>query len=253
MEIVSVNIQKGGCGKTTTVQVLAELLGEQGYKVLCLDTDPQCNLTSASGIDILSTQGRNLYTLLKGTTALEETVIHTKYYDLIPSSLELCYADTEFSRPGKENFLKERLSGAKYDIIFIDTPPSLSLLNIMSLTASTKAIISTEMSYFALIGLNQLSETIDTVKKYSNKKLELMGILPVKYNARTNLNAEVERGLTEMANNINTRVFDSKIRESVKIKEAQLQQVPIIEWCKGLPALEDYKEFCEEIKKYIIL
>ena len=92
--IISVNITKGGCGKTTTVQALAEIFGKiYGKKVLCCDTDPQCNLTTVSGVNIMDCQKHNLYTLLKNQSTPSECIVKTKYYDIIPSSLLLAYAD----------------------------------------------------------------------------------------------------------------------------------------------------------------
>lgn len=248
MEIISVNIQKGGSGKTTTVQALAELLSkEYGKKILCIDSDPQCNLSSVSGVDLVSCQEHNLYTLLREESTLEECIIHAKYYDIIPGSLLLSYADTEFNRTGKEYFLKERLENAAYDYILIDTPPALGLLNIMSLTASTQIIIPTECSYLSMIGLNQLHETIETVRKYSNHELRISGILMIKYSPRTNLNVAIADGLLQMANRMHTKVFNSKIRETVKIKEAQSQQVPLLDWDSNCSAVSDYKNFVKEL------
>ncbi len=192
MEIISAHITKGGCGKTTTVQALAEILGkEYGKRVLCCDTDPQCNLTTVSGINIMDCQQHNLYTLLKGQSTPADCIIKTKYYDVIPSSLLLAYADVEFNVLGREYLLKERLESLNYDVILIDTPPSLGLLNIMSLTASNKVIIPTECSYLAMVGLEQLFNTIQSVCKHSNKDLTILGILLVKYNSRTNLNVAI--------------------------------------------------------------
>ena len=180
--IISVNITKGGCGKTTTVQALAEIFGKiYGKKVLCCDTDPQCNLTTVSGVNIMDCQKNNLYTLLKNQSTPSECIVKTKYYDIIPSSLLLAYADVEFNVLGREFILKEKLEPLDYDIILIDTPPALGLLNIMSLTASDKLIIPTECSYLAMIGLDQLFDTIQSVRKHSNTTLDLLGILLVKY------------------------------------------------------------------------
>lgn len=248
MEIISVNIQKGGSGKTTTVQALAELLSrDYGKKVLCIDSDPQCNLSTVSGIDLMECQDHNLYTLLKEESTLNQCILHTKYYDIIPGSLLLSYADTEFNRTGKEYFLKERLENAHYDYILIDTPPALGLLNIMSLTASSQIIIPTECSYLSMIGLKQLYETIETVRKYSNKELHISGILMIKYSPRTNLNISIADGLLQMADNMNTKIFDSKIRETVKIKEAQSQQVPLLDWDSKCSAVSDYRNFVSEL------
>lgn len=248
MEIFSVNIQKGGCGKTTTVQAMAEILSvDYGKRVLCVDTDPQCNLTTVSGVNLMECQEHNLYSLLKESSTLEECIVKTKYYDLIPGSLLLSYADTEFNRTGKEYFLKEKIQGAKYDIVIIDTPPALGLLNIMSLTASTQVLIPTECSYLSMVGLNQLYETIRTVCKYSNKNLKLSGILMIKYSSRANLNAAVAEGLIQMADRMGTRVYNSKIRETIKIREAQGQQVPLIDWDNKCSSISDYRDFVKEL------
>lgn len=248
MEIISVNIQKGGSGKTTTVQALAELLSkEYGKKVLCIDSDPQCNLSTVSCVDLMKCQEHNLYTLLRNESTLEQCIYPTKYYDIIPGSLLLAYADTEFNRTGKEYFLKEHLEQAAYDYILIDTPPALGLLNIMSLTASDQIIIPTECSYLSMIGLNQLYETIETVRKYSNKKLCISGVLIIKYNSRANLNLAITDGLLQMADRMHTKVFNSKIRETIKIKEAQSQQTPLLDWDSKCSAVSDYRNFVKEL------
>lgn len=252
MEIISVNITKGGCGKTTTVQMLGEILSkEYGKKVLCIDTDPQCNLTTVSGIDLMECQEHNLYTLLKDESTLEECIVKSKYYDVIPGSLLLAYADTEFNQLGREYYLKDKIENAPYDVILLDTPPSLGLLNIMSLSASTKIIIPTECSYLAMIGLDQLSDTIESVRKHSNKGLEITGILLIKYSSRANLNNAVLEGLEKMADKMNTRVFETKIRETVKVREAQSQQEPLLDWDASCSAVSDYKDFAKDIAKEI--
>lgn len=247
MEIISVNITKGGCGKTTTVQAMSEILGKaHDKKVLCIDADPQCNLTTVSGINLMNCQEHNLYTLLKGNSTLEQCINHSTYYDIVPGSLLLAYADTEFNLLGREFLLKERLEDADYDVIFIDTPPSLGLLNIMSLTASTKIIIPTECSYLAMIGLDQLYNTIASVRKHSNTELSISGILLIKYSQRNNLDTAVLNGLEKMAEKMNTSVFTTKIRETVKVKEAQSMRQPLIDIAPTCTAFKDYLNFAEE-------
>lgn len=249
LEIISVNITKGGCGKTTTVQMLGEILGKvYKRKVLCIDTDPQCNLTTVSGIDTMECQKHNLYTLLKETSSFQDCIVKSTYYDLIPGSILLAYADTEFNQLGREYLLKERIEQADYDVILIDTPPSLGLLNIMSLTASTRIIIPTESSYLAMVGLEQLSNTIASVRKHSNKELEILGILLIKYHSRANINNAVLRGLEKMAESMNVEVFKNKIRETVRVKEAQSQQEPLIDWDFSCSAVQDYLEFVKNLK-----
>ena len=246
-EIISVNIQKGGCAKTTTVQVLGELLSKEKEKrILCIDTDSQCSLTQVSGINPIESEA-NIYTLLKGESDLHSSIVHTRYYDLIPGSPYLANADTEFNKIGKEQFLKEKIDGANYDIILIDTPPALSLMSIMALTACTKVCIPTEPSYLAMAGLDQLYETIDTVHKYLNPNISILGIMIIKYNARMNLNAVVLEAIEEYAAENKTKVFNTKIRETVKIKEAQSQLKPIVDWAGSSTAVEDYRQILEEM------
>lgn len=249
MEIISVNITKGGCGKTTTVQMIGEILGkEYNKKILCIDTDPQCNLTTVSGVDIMKCQEHNLYTLLKEKSNLQECIVKSTYYDLVPGSILLAYADTEFNHLGREYMLKDCIEKAGYDMVLIDTPPSLGLLNIMSLSASTRIIIPTECSYLAMIGLEQLSNTIESVRKHSNRELGILGILLIKYNSRANINNAVLRGLEKMAEHMGIKVFRNKIRETVKVKEAQSQQEPLIDWDSSCSAVQDYLEFVKELK-----
>lgn len=251
MEVISVNITKGGCGKTTTVQILAEILScDYKKKVLVIDTDPQCNLTTVSGIDLMKCQEHNLYTLLKDESTIAQCIVKAKYYDVVPGSLLLAYADTEFNQAtmiGRERYLRNKIEDLNYDYILIDTPPALGILNIMSLTASTKVIIPTECSYLAMIGLDQLYNTIESVKKHSNNDLEISGILLIKYNNRTNLNAVVLNGLMSMSQKMNTKVFNSKIRETVKIREAQSLKEPLLNWNDTCSAIQDYRAFVGEL------
>lgn len=247
MDIISVNIQKGGCGKTTSVQCLSEILSSKyGLKILCVDTDAQCNLTTVSGVRPEECEN-NLYTLLKGECTLEECIIHSKYYDLVPGSVLLSSADNDFNKIGKEHFLKEKLQGAEYDVVFIDTPPALGLLNIMSLTASTKVLIPTECSYLSLVGLAQLFETIQTVKKYLNSQLDILGFAIIKFNNRTNVNNAIMEEVQRTADALGTKIYAAKIRETVKIKEAQSQLKPIIDWDDKCTAVLDYNMLADEI------
>lgn len=246
-EIIAINIQKGGCAKTVTTQALAEIFSKDyGLKVLCIDTDPQCNLTTVSGVSVVDCK-YNLYTLLKDQSSLQESIVETTYYDLIPGSMFLANADNEFNVIGKEQFLKERIENAKYDLILIDTPPALGLLNIMSLTAATKVLIPSEPSYLSLMGLSQLYNTILTVKKYLNNSIELLGLAVIKYKERANINQAILEALQSSVNEMGTRLFDSKIRETVKIREAQSQMVPLVDWDEKCTAVQDYKELAKEI------
>lgn len=251
MKVFAVNIQKGGSSKTLTCQVLAELLSkEHGKRVLCIDTDPQCNLTSVSGIDITTTQKHNLKTLLDGKSDVNDCIYKAKYYDIIPSSILLSNSDATYTATGREHYLSEKIKDLDFDYCFIDTPPGLCILNIMSLTAASEVLIPTECSVLALIGLEQLQSTISTIRTYSNRDLQIAGILVTRYNGRANINSSIYESLQEISKSLNARVFDTRIRETVKIKEAQAQFLPILDYAEKCSAVEDYRAFIEESKLF---
>ena len=245
------NIQKGGCGKTSTCQLLSEILGKEYKKnVLCVDMDPQCNLTAASGVNLMEFQEKNLLGLLNEEYPINECIAESEYYDIIPGSLNLTDADTIFSNTiSKETLLKEVLAPAEkvYDYIIIDTPPSLNVLASMALTCCTKVIIPCLSDYFAMMGLNQLFGRISQIKKKLNPNLVIEGILLVKYSGRANLDKAVLNGLNDMAIRMDTKVFESKIRERVKLREAQSQQQSVIDYYDTKDVVDDYKALINEI------
>lgn len=250
-EIIAITVQKGGCGKTTTCQLLAEILGKEYKKnVLCVDLDPQCNLTVAAGINIMDYQEKNLLGLLNEDYSLSDCIAESDYYDIIPGCLNLTDADTIFSTIiSKETLLKDVLAPAvgPYDIILLDTPPSLNVLTTMALTACTKVIIPCLADYFAMMGLNQLYGRISQIRQKLNPSLSIEGILLVKYGGRSNLDKAVVDGLNEMADRMNTKVFNSKIRDRVKLREAQSQQESVIDYPNTKDVVDDYRSLLSEI------
>lgn len=254
MEIISVTVQKGGCGKTTTCQLLAEILGKEYQKsVLCVDLDPQCNLTVAAGINLMEYQEKNLLGLLKEEYSLAECIAESDYYDIIPGSLNLTDADTIFNTViSKETLLKDVLEPAynAYDVIILDTPPSLNVLTSMALTACTRVIIPCLADYFAMMGLNQLYGRIAQIRRKLNPSLSLDGVLLVKYGGRSNLDKAVVDGLHEMAQRMDTKVFNTKIRDRVKLREAQSQQTSVIDYPNTKDIIDDYRALISEISLY---
>ena len=248
-KVISCHIPKGGNFKTTSVQAIAEILSkEYGKKVCCIDTDSQCSLSIVSGIND-SDNRKNLYSLLNGNCSIEECIHPSTYYDIIPGSIKLSTVDKTFQEIGKENFLKEHISKIvrKYDYILIDTAPALSLTNVMSATASDYILVTAESSYLSLSAIDQLYKTIQSVKKYLNNNLEMLGVLVVRYNPRANINEAILTALEKQAANMRMKVFDAKIRETVKIKEAQTQTMPLIDWAEHCTAMEDYRRFINEL------
>lgn len=245
-QIMSVNNQKGGVAKTTTVQALGQGLSLKGYKVLLIDLDPQCNLSFSIGGD----QSKNtMYEILNGDIDINNAIITKGNLDLIPGNLFLSSADLEFTRTGKEYLLKESLDSVKdnYDFIIIDTPPALGILSINSLTACEKLIIPISADIYSLQGIGQLNETIKSVRKYVNSSIAIEGILLTRHNPRTILSGQIKENAIEIADILNTKIFKSTIRESVAIKEAQAQQANLFEYAPNNNAMLDYMNFVDEI------
>lgn len=249
-KIISVNIQKGGCGKSTTTQAIASCLSKRNYKCLLVDLDPQGNLSYSSG-----TEGaeKTTYEFLKGESTFDETVIHTSEYDIISANILLSGADQEFTKTGREYILKDQLDEVKdrYDFVILDTPPSLGILSVNSLTASDYVIIPTEPSFYAMQGLGQLNDTIESVKKYCNRDLKILGLLLIKFNDRTILNRQIKEMLESSAELMKTKVFNTYIREGVAVREAQAMQKSLIEYAPQSNPCIDYNSFADELLKEI--
>jgi len=243
--IIAVTNQKGGVGKTTTSQALASGLHATGCKVLIIDLDPQANLSTALNVD---NRQLTIYEVLKKEVGIVEAIQTTSSGDIIPANILLSAAEMEFTMLGREQLLKEALTEIQknYDYIVIDTPPALSILTINAFTAAQKLIIPMEADMFSLQGLGQLHTTILQVKKYSNKDLEIGGILLTKHNPRTNLAKDILENLNTLIKQLNTRLFKTTIRASISIREAQISQMDIIDYAPNSNAQTDYRNFVAE-------
>lgn len=250
-KVISVNIQKGGCGKSTTSQAIASSLSKKGFKCLLVDLDPQGNVSFSSG-----TEGaeKTTYELLKGECTFDEAVNHTREYDIVSANILLSGADQEFTKTGREYILKDQLDQVKerYDFVILDTPPSLGVLSVNSLTASDYVIIPTEPSFYAMQGLGQLNDTMESVKKYCNRDLKVLGLLLVKFNERTVLNRQVKEMLESSAEMMNTKIFNTYIREGIAVREAQAMQQSLNEYAPQSNPCIDYETFTDELLKEIV-
>lgn len=246
-KIISFANQKGGVGKTTTTCAIAAGLKAKGNRVLCVDLDPQSNLTFSVGAQ--ADDCASIYDVLKGEVKPLFAVQRTDVFDIISSNILLSGVELEFTQTGREFLLKEALStlAPKYDYIFIDTPPALSILTVNAFTASDGIMIPMHADIFSLQGLAQLSETVEKVKTYCNPKLKIEGIILTKYNNRTLLSKEVMGTAQLIADELNTRVFKTTIRMSVAIMEAQTNQQSIYEYAPKNSAVLDYQELVDEI------
>jgi chromosome partitioning protein len=241
-KIVSVINQKGGTGKTTTTINLGCALAAHGKKVLLVDLDPQANLSYSLGITEPNLTLANIFT--DGRT-LEEVLVDKSYVTILPGSNEL--VDIEISmvnQPDRETFLKKILEDAKgFDYIFIDCPPSLSLLTVNALAASHEVVIPLQMEVLTLQGLGQILATIKQVQNAFNPKLKVKGIIVVMFDKRRKLSTEVEDYLHE---NFKEPVFKNRIRLNVKLAEAPSFGQSILEYDLNSNGAKDYLALANE-------
>jgi len=244
-ECIAIINQKGGVGKSTTSNALGAGLFRKGYRVLYIDLDAQGNLSYSMGAT-----GKALTSLevLTGTATAKEAIIQTPQGDLIPASPALAGADAIIKDTGKEYRLKEAIEPllGDYDYIILDTPPALGVLTINALTACNSVIIPAQADIYSLQGIGQLNQTIQTVRKYCNSGLTIKGILATRYNPRAILTRDMTQLLEDTASQLNTKLYKSKIRECISLKEAQASQTDIFSYSPRSNAVADYTAFIEE-------
>ena len=226
-KIIAVTNQKGGVGKTTTAVNLSALMAEAGKRVLIVDIDPQGNATS--GLGKSDTDSNTVYEVLLGAAPAKDAVVSTGFgtLDLMPTSIELAGAEIELvGAENRESLLKTALGGIRedYDYIFIDCPPSLSLLTLNALTAADSVLIPIQCEYYALEGVGQLVNTIKLIRMKLNPELKIEGILLTMYDARTNLCAQVAQ---EVRRHFKEEAFDTVIPRNVRLSEAPSYGTPI--------------------------
>lgn len=250
-ECIAVINQKGGVGKSTTTNALGAGLFREGLKVLYIDLDAQGNLSYTMGAT-----GKALTSLevLTGTATAKEAIVQTPQGDLIPASPALAGADALLKDTGKEYRLKEAIEPVlgEYDYIVLDTPPALGVLTINALTACTSVIIPAQADIYSLQGIGQLNQTIQTVKKYCNSGLTVKGILITRYYPRTILTKDMTQLLEDTARELNTKVFNAKIRECIALKEAQASQQDIFTYSPKSNAVLDYSLFLMEVLEEVV-
>ncbi len=246
-KIISVTNQKGGVGKTTTTGAVAAGYKLKGYKVLCVDLDPQANLSFSAGAE--TEDCPTIYEILKGEANTSFSIQKMDSFDIISSNILLSGIELEFTQTGREYLLKEALSSVKdkYDYIFLDTPPALSILTVNAFTASDFIIIPMLADIFSLQGIAQLSETIDRVRKYCNSNVKVEGIVLTKFNMRTVLSREIKGTAELIAERLNTEIFNTTIRSSVAVMEAQTNQLDIYNYSPKNGAAKDYMDLVEEL------
>jgi len=246
-KVITISNHKGGVGKTTTAINIGAGLNRLGNKVLLIDLDPQANLSQSLGITTPE-PSNTIYRAMRGESNLKPIEI-LKGLDVIPSTLDLSAVEIEISgEAGREYILKELIEPLKrsYNYIFIDTPPSLSLLTINAFTASDEIYIPLQAQYLALQGLSKLMEIIDKIQHRLNKRLILGGVIITQYDSRKILNKEVA---TTIENHFKDKVFKTKIRDNVALAEAPAKCLDIFRYNAKSYGAIDYMNLAEEISK----
>jgi len=252
MQIISIINQKGGVGKTTTVINLAAGLSKKGKKILVIDLDPQGNATTGLGLSNIQNSDDTIYGVLNGTKTINEVIKKTDFQNLniITSNVDLSGLEVETAGDSKRAFiLKDQLmaylndSRSNYDYIFIDCPPSLSLLTVMALVASFSLIVPLQTEFFALEGLTQLMKTIERIKTNLNKELKIRGILLTMYDKRNKLSSQVEK---EARDYFKRQVYNTVIPRNVRLSEAPSHGVPVLIYDKNCPGSISYFNFTDE-------
>ena len=257
-KIISVINQKGGVGKTTTVVNLSTALAQLGKKILVIDLDPQGNATTGLGKSNNETD-KNIYKAIIGQSDLKNCIQEScvKNLDIIGSNVNLSGLEVETANnPNRAFLLKEILTKKnkelldKYEKIFIDCPPSLSLLTVMSLVAADELLVPLQTEFFALEGISQLVKTIERIKINLNPTLEIRGILLTMFDRRNKLSTQVD---DEARKFFKEKVYKTVIPRNVRLSEAPSHGVPCIIYdrtCFGSKSyIELAKEFVEQERR----
>ena len=251
-KIISIINQKGGVGKTTTVINLAAGLTMKGKKILVVDLDPQGNATTGLGLSNTENTELTIYSVLNGNKKISEVIQSTNFnnLNLVTSNVDLSGLEVETASESRRAFiLKDQLtlylkdSRDNYDYIFIDCPPSLSLLTVMALVASFSLVVPLQTEFFALEGLTQLMKTIERIKTNLNKELKIRGILLTMYDKRNKLSSQVEK---EARDYFSRQVYNTVIPRNVRLSEAPSHGVPVLIYDKNCPGSISYYNFTDE-------
>jgi chromosome partitioning protein len=244
-DVIAFANQKGGVAKTTTTLNLAVAFAESGYKVLCIDLDPQGNLTMSQGIDPDKVE-KSLYDVLVNDMPISEIIVEREI-DIAVASIDLAGAEIAMStKIGRERSLEKALKEVSgyYDFVCIDTPPSLGLLTINALTAANKVIVPVQCEYLSMRGLVQLQNTLKMIQENLNPAVKIEGILPTMLDART---VHAKEAVEILEENFGDLVFKSRIRKAIKFAEAPVKGASVLKYDSGSSAANYYRELAKEV------
>jgi chromosome partitioning protein len=250
MRIIAIANQKGGCGKTTTTVNLAVALAEKGKKTLIVDLDPQGHSTIGFGCDPDKLSPTIYDALMKAQIPISSVIIDTKIerLNLAPSNILLSGAEIELaSVVGREFVLTERLKTVKdkYDLCVIDCPPSLGLLTLNALVASTDVIVPVQVEYYAMEGLKQLFETANVIGEHlHDSNVKILGLLLTFVEKRRLLSSQAQKQMRELFGSL---VFDTVIHRCVRLAEAPSAGQPVLTYAPESRSVAEYRALAEEI------
>jgi chromosome partitioning protein len=244
-KVIAFANQKGGVAKTTTTLNLAAAFAEQGHRVLCVDMDPQGNLTMSQGIDPDSLE-QSMFDVLVHDISIRE-VIRRREIDVACASIDLAGAEIAMStKIGRERSLTKALRAVSedYDWIFVDTPPSLGLLTVNALTAANQVIVPVQCEYLSMRGLLQLQNTLSMIRENLNPDVQIAGILPTMVDTRT---LHAKEALEILEENFGDRVFGARIRKTVRFAEAPVKGMSVLKYDPSGKAADAYRQLAKEV------
>jgi len=253
-QIISVINQKGGVGKTTTVINLSTALSFLNKKILIIDLDPQGNATTGFGLSN-NDDSKTIYGVLNGNYSFEEAIKDTKIDNIkiVSSNVDLSGLEVETANENRRAFLlRDKIenfvssSNNDFSYIFIDCPPSLNLLTVMSLVVARSLIVPLQAEFFALEGVSQLMKTIERIKIKLNPELVIRGVLLTMFDKRNKLSAEVD---IEARKHFKEKVYQTVIPRNVRLSEAPSHGLPVLIYDKSCTGSKSYSNFANEFLK----
>jgi len=247
-QVIAFANQKGGVAKTTTTLNLAAAFVESGHRALCVDLDPQANLTMSQGIDPDSLE-LSMYDVLVNHIPIRD-VIRKREVEVACASIDLAGAEIAMSTQiGRERSLQKALAPVMedFDFVCIDTPPSLGLLTINALTAAQKVIVPVQCEYLSMRGLIQLQNTLSMIKENLNPDVDIEGILPTLVDSRT---IHAKEAIELLEENFGDRVFASRIKKTVRYAEAPVKGMSVLKYDPDGKAAYAYRELAKEVLEH---
>jgi chromosome partitioning protein len=244
-KVISFANQKGGVAKTTSTLNLAVAFAESGHRVLCVDLDPQGNLTMSQGIDPDKVEC-SMFDVLVHHVSIKDAIQHREI-DIACASIDLAGAEIAMSTQiGRERSLEKALSEVieDYDFVCIDTPPSLGLLTINALTASDRVIVPVQCEYLSMRGLLQLQNTLEMIRENLNPRVQIEGILPTMLDSRT---VHAKEAVEILEENFGDLVFNTRIKKAIKFAEAPVRGASVLKYDSKSNAADYYRQLAEEV------